>query len=425
MAFTELQIKRLKATNTRQVVTETGVPTDLRGLQLWIYPTGSKAFMFRYKVDGRTRCINLGSYPTVSLADAHGKVMGYRVQLRQGIDPAAVQDAVRRANHTAPTVQMIFEDFRDHYLRRRRKRPAEAEAILENHILREWRDRKAASITRREIIERVRTIAEDNGPRIAEVTKGLCGQMFGCAVDMGLLESSPAVRIPSIGSRGAKRERILDDGEIKRFWDTTATIRADPQVRAALRFLLVTGQRRQEVALARWEHIDRTAQTWLIPAEHSKNGREHVVPLAPLALQVLDDLRAASRRTQGDGSVAESAFLVPSRLLEDRAVDPLAITRAVRKNVDTFGFQFTPHDLRRTAASGLAALGVSRLVVVKVLNHTDDSVTAIYDRHDYLAEKAAALNTWAAHLQATIKGQTAKVVPIARPKAARKRRASR
>lgn len=414
MRFTEKSLQALKPKTAAFTVTETGVSSDMRGLQVRVEPTGTKTFRFRCKVDGRERPIRLGGYPTMTLAQAHQKVQAYRAQLQQGIDPVAEREAVRRANRSAPTVQVIYEDFRDHYLRRKRKRPAEAEAILENHVLPVWKDRKAKSVTRREIIELIRHLAETRGPRIAEVTKGLTGQMFGYAVDSGLLASSPAGRIPVIGSRGERRGRILTETEIRQFWQATAEINAMPQIRAALRLLLVTGQRRQEVALARLDHIDEDARTWTIPAENSKNGKAHMVPLSPLALEIIGELEAAGERKAQDGTTARSAFLVPSRLLDDQPIEPLALTRAVRNNRDVFGFEFTPHDLRRTAASGMAALGTSRLVVGKVLNHTDDSVTAIYDRHDYAEEKRAALEAWADHLQAIVAGRKAKVQPIRR-----------
>ncbi|MCK6371292.1 MAG: tyrosine-type recombinase/integrase [Gammaproteobacteria bacterium] len=419
MRFTEKTLLALKPKAAAYTVTETGVSSDMRGLQIRVEPTGTKTFRFRHKIDGRERPIRLGGYPTMTIAEAHRQVQAYREQIGKGIDPVAEREATKQANRSAPTVQHLFEDFRDYYLRRKRKRPAEAEAILENHVLPDWMHRKAKSITRREIIEHVRDLAEKNGPRIAEVTKGLIGQMFGYAVDTGLLDASPASRIPVIGSRGAKRERILTDDQIKAFWN--APINAMPQIRAALRLLLATGQRRQEVALARWEHIDRKTKTWLIPAENSKNGRAHSVPLSRLALDLLDELAAAGRRKHKGGTESVSTYVVPSRLLDDQPIEPLALTRAVRNNRDVYGFDFTPHDLRRTCASGMAALGTSRLVVGKVLNHTDDSVTAIYDRHDYADEKRQALDTWAAHLQAVIAGEKSKVVPMKN----RSRRAAR
>ena len=269
MAFTDYQLARIKPNlQQRRVLTETGVSPDLRGLQFWVSPSGSKTFVMRYKVDGRTRYLKIGAYPSLSLAQAHRQVQDYRAMLRDGIDPVERQEARKAASKAAPTMQLLYEDFRDHYLRRNRKHAADAEGVLELHVIgREqrgrlraidgWGPRKAASITRREIIERVREIEEAGTPRVAAVVKALLTQMFGYAVDTGLLDTSPAVRIPMIGSRGEERERILADEEIRTVWGKLDSARMLPQIRLALRLLLLTGQRRQEVALARWEHIDR------------------------------------------------------------------------------------------------------------------------------------------------------------------------
>jgi integrase len=398
MAFTDKQIQRLKPGPTKRNITETGVPPDLRGLQLRISPTGSKAWVLRYKIDGKVRVLTLGHYPNVTLADAHRMVQEHRAVIRDGKDPAAIYKATAQANRDAPTVQMIFEEFRDHYLRKHRKRPKHAEDILENHVLKKWGKLTAADITRRQIIERVREIDAAGTPRVAEIVKLLTGQMYAYAVDHDLISVNPAARIPVIGSLGEKRERVLSNEEVAQLWTELDTAKMVPNLRIALRLLLVTGQRRQELALARWAEIDRGNAIWTIPAAHSKNGKAHQVPLSKLALNLLGQLDAT-----------ETAFVIPSRLKEDRPVDPMALTRAVRNNIETEHFKipaFTPHDLRRTVASGMGALGVQRFHISKVLNHADDSVTARYDRHDYLDEKRDALDLWGKHLQAIISGAT-------------------
>lgn len=427
MAFTEYQLQKLRPSPKRRDITETGTSPDLRGLQLRIFPTGSKVWVLRYKIDGRTRWLTLGPYPTITLADAHRLVQEHRASIREGRDPAQAQQAKVQANRDAPTVQMIYEEFRDHYLRKNRKRPDHAEGILENHILwidkekgkARWAHLRASDVTRRQIIERVREIDESGTHRVAEIVKLLVGQMYAYAVDNALLEVNPAARIKVIGSLGEKRDRTLTDAEVLLFWTKLDTAKMVANLRTALRLLLVTGQRRSELALARWAEIDRDKALWTIPAEHSKNGKAHLVPLSALALSLLDQLDAE-----------DTAFVIPSRLLDDRPVDPMALTRAVRNNVEHFELPaFTPHDLRRTVASGMGALGVQRLHISKVLNHADDSVTARYDRHDYLDEKGTALDLWAGHLQAVISGENpeAEKPKNTNPKVlpARKRRAAR
>jgi integrase len=402
MPFTEYQLQRLKPGATRRVITETGVSPDLRGLQLRVAPTGTKSWFLRYKADGRTRWLALGAYPTVSLADAHRMVQEHRAAIRDGKDPAVAHQAKVRANRSAPTVQDVYEEFRDHYLRRKRKRPEQPEGVLENHILPTWGPLKAADISRRQIIERIREIRESGTPRVAEIVKLLLGQMYGYAVDNALLEANPATRIPVIGSRGEKKERTLADDEIKTFWEKLDSAKMVPNLRIALRLLLVTGQRRQEIALARWSEFDLKAKLWTIPAEHSKNGKAHQVPLSKLALSLLSKI-----------DVKGSAYVIRSRLKNDQPIDPMALTRAVKNNDEHFEIPaFTPHDLRRTAASGMAALGVQRFHIAQVLNHSDSSVTARYDRHDYVDEKRDALNQWAKHIDAVLAGRVQKVTSI-------------
>jgi integrase len=414
MAFTDKQIERLKPGPTKRNITETGVSPDLRGLQLRISPAGSKTWVLRYKFGGKVRVLTLGHYPAVKLADAHRLVQEHRAAIRDGRDPAGAQQAKVQANLDAPTVQVIYEEFRDHYLRKNRKRPEHAEGILENHIVNEWGKRKAADVTRREIIERVRKIEESGTPRVAEIVKLLTAQMYAYAVDHDLLDGNPAARIPVIGSLGEARERVLADSEILQFWTKLDTAAMVPNLRTALRLLLVTGQRRSELALARWTEIDRDNALWTIPAEHSKNGKAHQVPLSKLALSLLAEL-----------DDAETAFVIPSRLKDDRPVDPMALTRAVRNNGEHFEMPpFTPHDLRRTVASGMGAIGVQRFHISKVLNHADDSVTARYDRHDYLDEKREALDLWAEHLQAVISGEKPKRKKAKAKKPKGKRRAA-
>jgi integrase len=179
----------------------------------------------------------------------------------------------------------------------------------------------------------------------------------------------------------------------------------DP-LKIACRLLLVTAQRRGELAKARWADIDVQAATWTIPAEHSKNGKTHVVPLSRLALDLFSELR---ERT------GYSPHLFPSPQNAKRPIIERSLSRAVHNNQSHFGLEpFTPHDLRRTAASLMTMLGVPRLHVSKVLNHAEDSVTAVYDRHDYVSEMRAALDQWARHLIVIVSGGESKIVPLQR-----------
>lgn len=136
---------------------------------------------------------------------------------------------------------------------------------------------------------------------------------------------------------------------------------------------------------------------WTIPAELSKNGKAHKVPLSPLAVEILTDLRKLN------GSRSHVLASQHSIRKPDSSYSERVLSRAVRENEEHFCIaHFTPHDLRRTAVSMMTAIGVPRLHVEKVLNHSTGDVAEVYDRHDYFEERRAALNRWADHLTALL-----------------------
>ena len=154
------------------------------------------------------------------------------------------------------------------------------------------------------------------------------------------------------------------------------------------------------------------SKVWTIPAERSKNGQAHRVPLSPLALELIHQARS---HADGARSPFPSLWLFPSPTV-DGPVGPLSINHALHKSLPGMGLEnLTPHDLRRTAATNITKMGVNRLTVSKILNHVETGVTAIYDRHGYDAEKRHALDAWAAHLEGIVtrKSAASNVVPLA------------
>ena len=214
----------------------------------------------------------------------------------------------------------------------------------------------------------------------------LLTQMFSFGVERGMLDATPFTSLPRPGGTEKSRNRRLDDREVQTFWKKLTASSLTAEVRIALKLILVTAQRPGEVALAAREEFDLERRVWTIPAERSKNGQPHHVPLSGLALTLLKHLR----RRYG-----ESEYVFPSRCWRSRNGAPItvrALSQGIRDREDHFGIpHFTPHDLRRTAASLMTATGVPRLHVEKVLNHTIDDVAEIYDRHDYAEEKRLAL----------------------------------
>jgi integrase len=195
-----------------------------------------------------------------------------------------------------------------------------------------------------------------------------------------------------------QRERTLTADEIAAVWSGADTLGYPfgPYFQLAL----LTGQRRDEVARMRWSDLDLEAKTWTLAADATKAGRSHVVPLAPIAVEILASL---PRKTVNAGGVIKPSPHVFTTS-GDVPVSGFSKSKPRLDQViakDREGIALAPwtiHDLRRTAATEMGRLGVSRFIIGKVLNHADRSVTGIYDRHAYLQEKRKALEAWARYL---------------------------
>jgi integrase len=199
-----------------------------------------------------------------------------------------------------------------------------------------------------------------------------------------MVEATPAAMVEAPGEETA-RARVLDDGEIAAVWAAATTL--GYPFGPFFQLALILGQRREEIAHMQWGQINQTAYTWSLPT--SKSGRAHIVPLAPMAVDILSALPTKASRyvftTSGDKPI--SGFSKAKRRLD----------QAVAKTGGTMA-PWTIHDLRRSCATAMGRLGVPRFIVGKVLNHADRSVTGVYDRHEYLDEKRQALERWAQYI---------------------------
>ena len=421
--FTETWLRSLerKPPPKRRDYTEAG----RKGFMLRHWPGGERTFVVRYQRDGKPEVVTLGNYPAMSLEQAHDEHAQVRRMLARGLDPKTEREQVARQQELARrkrqasvaiTVRNVIAEWGWHYARRHRKNPREAVRLLEVYTD-PWKGRPVADIRKRDVVMLLDKIVARGSTVMANRIDSLGKQAFRFSMERDLIESNPWVGTVRPGGDEKSRQRKLTETEVSTFWNAleASGTKATPQVRLALRLVLVTAQRPGEVAGARWEEVD--GATWTIPAGRTKNGREQKVPLSDLALEIIEKLRPLAK---------DRPHLFPSAHAKQKREAPmleLALSRALRNNRDDDGLVFglpwfTPHDLRRTAASMMTALGIPRLHVSKVLNHTDRDITAIYDQHDYFAEKKQALATWADHLRAIISGKRPKVVPIAKERRA-------
>ncbi|MGH6628270.1 MAG: tyrosine-type recombinase/integrase [Burkholderiales bacterium] len=263
-----------------------------------------------------------------------------------------------------------------------------------------WGERKAREIVRRDTIELLDDIVDRGAPIQANRTLACVRRMFNFAVERGILENSPCAGVKAPSSEN-RRDRVLSEDEIRAFWGSLDQASMTDPVKLALRFQLVTAQRKGEVIAASWDQFDLAAAIWTIPTEKAKNKMAHRVPLSPLALELLKEIRAGS---------GDSAYLFTSPTRNGH-ITPTAVDHATRKHMDAFRASDQAQGgilghLRRTAASHMTSMAIPRLVVSKVLNHAESGVTAVYDRHSYDHEKREGLEACARRLEEITKGET-------------------
>ena len=397
MAFTDRSIRALQPEARRLDYFDAA--GALPGFGLRVTANGVKTWTVLYRnASGRLRRLTLGKFPLVGLADAREMARKALASVVQGADPAGEKQARREA----PTFAEVAREYVEHAKKVNRSW-REKQRMLDTDVIPAWGSRQARDITARDVRELVDGIVDRGAPIAANRTFALIGRVFtwASAPDRGLV---PQHHNPCRGmERPApekQRARVLDASELRSMW---AALDSEDVYNAALfRLYLLTAQRGGELRTMEWAELDLASGWWTVPADKAKNGIAHRVPLSPQAVAIL----SALPRVDG------SPWIFPST----RAAKGCRsnITKAVARIRKAGGVDFWPHDLRRTAASHMTSMGISRLTVGKILNHVERGITAVYDRHSYDAEKQAALVAWGAKLDAIVHSDasTAKVIPL-------------
>lgn len=381
--LTDTRLRSLKPRSGRHIV------WDRNGLGIRIGATGNKSFIYTYRQGNRVRWVTLGTYPALSLADARLKHAEAIKAKSEGHSPADTALVKRQQLKDAPTVTGIIDYYIERYAKRHKKSWKEDERLLRKDLEPRIGTVRAQDVKRRDIIDILEDIADRGAPVTANRTLAVITRMFNFAVERELLDATPCAGIRRI-HKERSRQRVLTEDEIRKFWHGLSNGQMTDGVRLALKLMLLTGQRRAEVVEATWSEFDLENGWWTIPESRTKNRQSHRVPLTSFSAKILEDIQAESRG---------SDYLFPSPM-GARPITARAVTRAVHRNAAVMELtNFVPHDLRRTVASHMAGIGVSRLIIAKVLNHADTAVTAIYDRYSYDQEKREGLEMWADRLE--------------------------
>jgi len=390
--LSDAEIRALKAKKTRYEISEPG------GLRIRVSPSGKKTWVYVYRLNDKLSRMTLGTYPNVPLVKARAAAATARAAKHDGTHPAASAVIEKREKRLAPLVEELAKQFLEKHSKLKKKSWAEDQRILEKDILPRFGKLRARDLRRRDVIAMLEDIAI-RAPVSANRTLEVLRKMYNWAVEREIVETNPCWQV-SRPSSAKKRDRVLASGEIKPLWrilgrnrqpdsDELGPLWPSLPIRLAIKLALVTGQRRGEIAGAKKEEFDLDAGWWTIRSERAKNNLAHRVPLSTLAVAILSELFALS---------ADSPWLLPSPR-GNQPVTPRALSRAVSRIREALHLpHWTEHDLRRTAASHMASLGVPRLVIGRILNHVDGGITAIYDRHSYDSEKRDALFLWSHQL---------------------------
>jgi integrase len=409
--LTEVRLKTLKPPAKGRLVKIDG---EVAGLSFRVTAAGARSWLIRYRVKGRPgqRCIVPGPYPTISLAAARQRAREIIAAAKRGEDLA--EDERRRAaiaaTTTPDTVANVAEEFVRRALEGRNRAASYVAAtrrMFDDHMLPRWRARDIRSITRRDVVALLDSIVDDGKPVLANRVLAAVRAMFNWAIRRGIVETSPAALVQRPAAE-KPRERTLTADEITVLWPHFCAL--GYPFGPFFQLLLATGQRRDEVARMRWADIDANERLWTLTSTQTKPRRAQVVPLSPIAWGILMEAKLAAEEspyvftTIGERSISGYGK-AKARL------DSVVARERCKARLEAVA-PWTIHDLRRTTASGLGKLGISRFIISRILNHADSSVTGIYDRHAYLAEKRHALESWGTYLGNLIRPPGANIVEL-------------
>lgn len=379
----DLAIRKLAPDATRRIeIWDQRLP----GFGVRVFPSGVKSFVLVYRHQGRTRRLTLGRYPLLGLAEARAKALDALREIDSGIDPQArAIPPVQEERYCFDEAVRLFVQLHCHRYNRE-VTARDTERILKNRFVARWAKRDLRDIRKTDILKVLDDAVAEGMPSAANHSLSAIGKFFNWCVERGMLETSPCLGIKKPANNNA-RERVLDMQELGTVWK--GADHCGYPFGPIVKLLILTAQRRGEVAAMQWSQLDLDAGLWTLPAQLTKNGRQHIVPLAPRAKALL----ASLPRFSGD------------HVFPAHGVNPAFANFSMGKaKLDKFApvADWTLHDLRRSAATHMARLGIAPHVIERLLNHvsgTFSGVAGVYNRFQYVDEMREALATWEQELE--------------------------
>lgn len=377
-----LTVKLVEQAKAREVQYEESDQQD--GLVLVVYPSGAKSWAVRYRnAAGKQRKKSLGPVERLTLANARKAARALQTRVDDGDDPSS--RAKVQADAAAITVRKASEKFMVERRAQQRNRAAdEVQRQFDSYILPAIGDKPIATVSGDDARKVVTELANAGSRTMANRVHSTLARFFKWAAepDQRLAERSPYAGYSKVAAEVA-RERVLSNTELAALWHTAGE--TDQPFGPIIRLLILTAQRRSEVTGMTDRELNLDRAEWTIPSDRAKNGDRHVVPLSQPAMAELAKVKRIGKNglifTTNGNAVYAGHHKAKARM----------------DNVLGFNDAWRIHDIRRTATTGLIALGQQPATVDALLNHrsgTRAGVAGVYNRHQYRDEMELAAEVW-------------------------------
>jgi integrase len=406
-----LVVKQIEALQPRDVSYEIKDDAE-QGLYLVVWPSGSKTWLWRYRFAGKKTKLSLGA---LSLTEARKRAREARQARDAGIDPATLRTSHKaiaakvRSAPAADSVEVIFEDFVKKHLAGLRTGSA-VERVMRRDMVEPWKGKRLSEITRADVRRLLDTLKERGAAIQANRLLAYLSKFSRWAVSYEYIDKNFTDGV-SKPAKERSKERVLSDAELQLVWLAAKEI--GWPFGPVVQLLILTGQRKSEIGEGRWSEIGKEERLWTLPSERVKNGHQHVVPLSPASLAIIETLPVIGLEGLVFTTKGKTPISGYSRV--KRQIDAIITRRRKEanpslKDEEATIPEWTFHDLRRTTATGLQRLGFPIDVAEAVLNHVSGNksgVAGIYARHTYLEEGRQALEAWARHVISITDGASA------------------
>lgn len=416
---------------------------DVSGFGLKVTPAGGKVYVFQYRIARpgeaqRTpaKRYTIGKHGRLTPDQARKRAKELAALVEQGIDPrqreldaiAAGDEAARLASEKARIEgELAFEKIAalwlSHYENEKQRRPSSvrlAKSVVNNHLTPKLKGKPIPYIGRADIQPIIDDIPSQRRG-IRRAVFAYASVLFGWAMKRGDIAANPLKEMAKPEALKG-RDRVLSDNEVACVWNASA--KSVAPFGPFFRLLILTGQRRAEVAGIKWDELDRKTATWVIPADRAKNGVAHIVPLSSMAILEIDQLALALQVKAKSAKPDPKSWPQTGFVLSTTGKTAISGFTKVKAALDSaiakehgLGLEaWRLHDLRRTFATGCQRLGVRFEVTEALLNHVSGAkggVAGIYQKHDWKEEKRTALDAWARHVALILKPAVqGNVVPL-------------